>query len=106
MEVPEELINMLRFFVKRRNYSYVDRIGNALTVQPVEMALKDALRDLITIYGSSNKDERGFHFIINDRGEKEYLPKIPSKQSVEEFLKKAKEDISIARRLAIFALTY
>jgi len=100
---------MFKFFVSLKKYSYIDRIGNALTVQPIEMALKDALRDLSTLYGSSSVDEKGLHYIqikIDDRVEKKYLPKIPSQEDVRDFLEKVRKNISYARKLAIYSLTY
>jgi len=73
------------------------------------MALKDALRDLSTLYGSSSVDEKGLHYIqikIDDRVEKKYLPKIPSQEDVRDFLEKVRKNISYARKLAIYSLTY
>ena len=99
------LIKMLRFFVRTKNFSYIDRIGNALTYEPVEVAIKDALRDFQSIHNSA-KTEDGKKVIYDKQTNKPiYLPSIPSSEEVEAFLKKAKEDISYARKLAIFALT-
>ncbi|XRO77236.1 type I-A CRISPR-associated protein Csa5 [Methanocaldococcus sp. 10A] len=108
MEFVEEfssLIKMLRFFVRTKNFSYIDRIGNALTYEPVEVAIKDALRDFQSIHNSA-KIEDGRKVIYDKQTNKPiYLPNIPDSEEVENFLKKVKEDMSYARKLAIFALT-
>lgn len=101
----KEVAGVLNFFVRTRNYSYVDRIGNSLSIEPIEMALKDALRDLASLYGSSSIDEKGLHYIVED-DRKEVLPKVPSKECIKAVLDMIREDISNARRLAIYALSW
>ena len=100
---------MFRFFVRTKNFSYIDRIGNALSYEPVEVALKDALRAFVSIYNSAEvevKEGRTRRFIRDKETNKPiYLPSIPSESEVEKFLQKVREDISYARRLAILALS-
>lgn len=43
-----EVIHMLAFLGALRNYSYIDRIGNAIDEVTVEEALKDAIRAYIS----------------------------------------------------------
>lgn len=105
----DSIVKMFRFFVRVRNFSYIDRIGNALSYEPVEFALRDALRAYVSIYNSAEKEERAGRSIrfIRDKetGEPIYLPSIPSQEEVEAFLDKVREDIGYARRLAILALS-
>ena len=105
---------MLRFFVELGDFSYVDRIGNALTVEPVEMALRDALRVLRAYWNSAEEIEEGgkkYRFIrVMDRRTREErtyrLPKIPDSEEIERFMSAVREDISEARRVAINSLSY
>ena len=109
MDCLREVADVLNFFVRIRNYSYVDRIGNSLSIEPIEIALKDALRDLASLYGSSSIDDKGLHYIELTKGDtkrKEVLPKIPSASCIDTVLRMIREDISNARRLAIFALSW
>ena len=73
------------------------------------MALKDALRDLASLYGSSSVDDKGLHYVEVDKGgkkSKEVLPKVPSKECMQKVLDIIRNDISNARRLAIYALSW
>lgn len=95
----------MRFFARVRNFSYIDRIGNALSHEPVEFALRDALRAYVSIFNSAEKEE-GRRFIRDkETGEPIYLPSIPSQKEVEAFLDKVREDVGYARKLAILALS-
>jgi len=105
-KIPNEIVKMLRFFVQRKNFSYVDRIGNTLSKDAVEMALKDALRDLNSYYLSAQVDAKGFRFIKERDGSITYLPNIPSQNSIDTFLQLLNEDISYGRKLAMLALTW
>ncbi len=100
-----ELAGLLRFFIEIRNYSYVDRISNALTYDPVEIAVKDALRHIRSLYDASFKDASGLSAVKID-GKSKILPKIPSEECVKAVLEAIREDISVARRLAVLALSY
>lgn len=105
-EIPNDIVKMLRFFVQRKNFSYVDRIGNTLSVEAVEMALKDALRDLNSYYLSAQTDKEGRRVII-DRNEKPIpLPNVPSQDSILKYLELIRNDIGYGRRLAILSLTW
>lgn len=44
----KEVVELLAFLGAMRNYSYIDRVGNAIDEVSVEEALKDALRAYIT----------------------------------------------------------
>ncbi|WP_231845518.1 type I-A CRISPR-associated protein Csa5 [Pyrococcus abyssi] len=105
MEGYGEIINMLRFFVRIKNFGYVDRIGNALTPEPVEIALHEAMRAFRSIWEGAKTDEEGRRYIEKD-GEKIYLPKIPSDTEIESFLNEVRRDIRIAKRVATLALAY
>ncbi len=105
-EIPNDIVKMLRFFVQRKNFSYVDRIGNTLSVEAVEMALKDALRDLNSYYLSAQTDKEGRRVII-DRNENSIpLPNVPSQESISKYLELLRKDIGYARKLAILSLTW
>jgi CRISPR type I-A-associated protein Csa5 len=104
----EEIINMLRFFSRIRRYSFLDRIGNALNYETVEFALWEAVRTFRSINDSAETEK------INDKelkyydydGKKIPLPKIPDDSQLTEFLSLVKQDIGVARRLAIKALSF
>ncbi|AEH24646.1 type I-A CRISPR-associated protein Csa5 [Pyrococcus yayanosii] len=104
MEEFRGIVNMLRFFVRTKNFGYVDRIGNALTPEPVEVALLEAMRAFRSIWESAKTDEGGRY--IEKDGEKIYVPKIPSDSEVENFLNAVRENIRIAKRVATLALAY
>lgn len=104
----EEIIDMLRFFSRIRRYSFLDRIGNALNYDTVEFALWEAIRTFRSIYDSAKiekKDDKELRYYEEDN-KKLVLPRIPGESQIVEFLKLAKEDISVARRLAIKALSF
>lgn len=104
-ECVKSIARVLRFFRETRNYGYVDRIGNALIPEHVEIALKEALRALDSLYGSAPRDEKGHAYVaVDDR--KVVLPRIPSEKEVQCFLGLVREDISYARRAAIYALSF
>ncbi|KUH32863.1 type I-A CRISPR-associated protein Csa5 [Thermococcus celericrescens] len=96
---------MLRFFVQTRNFSYVDRIGNALNPEPVEVALLEALRAFRSIRESASVDENGGRYIEKD-GNKILLPGIPSGEEVMGFLKDVRSDTGVAKLVATLALAY
>jgi len=83
----EPIINLLRFFVERRQYSIVDRFANALSPEVIEMALYEAIR--------TAKSAR-------DTGEKVELP---DEDTIRAFINFVKSDISIAREVAIRSLS-
>lgn len=103
-----EIIGMLRFFSRIRRYSFLDRIGNALNYETIEFALWEAIRTFRSIYDSAkiekvNGKERRYY---EEGGERYILPKIPEESQITEFLKLAREEIGVARRLAIKALSF
>jgi CRISPR type I-A-associated protein Csa5 len=104
----EGIVNMLRFFSKIRRYSFLDRIGNALNYETVEFALWEAIRTFRSIYDSAKIDKKnGKELRYYEEEEKKIiLPRIPDESQITEFLKLAKEDIGVARRLAIKALSF
>ncbi|AFK22402.1 type I-A CRISPR-associated protein Csa5 [Pyrococcus sp. ST04] len=104
MEEYWGIVNMLRFFVRTRNFGYVDRIGNALTPEPVEVALLEAMRAFRSIWEGAKTDERGRY--IEKDGEKIYLPRIPSDEEVEKFLNAVRKDVRVAKRIATISLAY
>ncbi len=103
-----EIVNMLRFFSKIRRYSFLDRIGNALNYETIEFALWEAIRTFRSIYDSAkiekidNKERRYYE----EDGKTYILPKIPEESQIIEFLRLAREEIGVARRLAIRALSF
>lgn len=111
-ECISELADVLRFFVELRNYSYVDRIANALTSEPVQISLRDALRHLRSFYDSSfeiKADEKKLRAVMVRIGgveKQKVLPKIPKERCINEFLEAIRKDISVANRLAMMALSY
>jgi len=109
-ECMSQVASLLRFFIEIRNYSYVDRISNALTYDPIEIAIKDALRHVRSLYDASVplEDEKTGKVLRAIKVDKELkvLPKIPSEECVKRVLDAIREDISAARRLAIMALAY
>jgi len=104
MDFPE-IVNMLRFFIRTRNFGYVDRIGNALTYEPVEMAILEALRAFRSIHESAKTDENYGKYIEKD-GKKIYLPRIPSEEEIRTFLNAVRKDMSVAKRVATLALAF
>lgn len=104
----EDIVNMLRFFSRLRRYSFIDRIGNALNYDTVEFALWETVRTFRSIFDSAKVekiDEKELRYILEE-GEKRYLPKIPSESQIMEFLKSSREDLGVARRIAIAALSF
>lgn len=105
----EEVIDMLRFFSKIRRYSFLDRIGNALNYETIEFALWEAIRTFRSIYDSAKiekTDGKELRYYEDEEGNPHILPRIPEESKVAEFLKLAREDIGVARRVAIKALSF
>ncbi len=109
MECMNEISSVLRFFADQKNYSYIDRIANALTPDPAEKAIQEALRHLRSLYDSSfdYKDEKSGKTLKAVRiGDKPViLPKMPKEECVREVLE-ALSDSSFRRRLAILSLSW
>ena len=102
-----EVINLFRFFVDIRNYGYVDRIGNALSYEPVEYATLESLRAFRSIYESAKMDENHRRYIEDNKtNRKIYLPRIPSEDQVKTFLDAVKQNRGVARRVAMYALSF
>ncbi|ASJ05760.1 type I-A CRISPR-associated protein Csa5 [Thermococcus barossii] len=96
---------MLRFFVQTKNFGYVDRIGNALNPEPVEVTLLEALRAFRSIRESAPTDKDGRKYVEKD-GNKIPVPGIPTEEEVKSFLDAVHADISVAKRVATLALAY
>ncbi|RLG47819.1 MAG: type I-A CRISPR-associated protein Csa5 [Thermoproteota archaeon] len=105
MSKYEGIVKMLRFFVQMKNFSYVDRIGNALNPEPVEVALHEALRAFRSIRESAPVDSKGKRYVEKE-GKKIPVPGIPSDEEVRTFLDAVRSDISVAKRVATLALAY
>ncbi|ALV63027.1 CRISPR-associated protein, Csa5 family [Thermococcus sp. 2319x1] len=101
----EGIVKMLRFFVQTKNFSYVDRIGNALNPEPVEVALLEAIRAFRSIRESAAVGENGRRFVEKD-GSKIPVPGIPTEMEVKEFLEAVHRDMSVAKLVATLALSY
>ncbi|GAB6135979.1 type I-A CRISPR-associated protein Csa5 [Thermococcus prieurii] len=101
----EGIVKMLRFFVQTKNFSYVDRIGNALNPEPVEVTLHEALRAFRSIRESAPVDENGRRYVEKD-GKKIPVLGIPSEEEVKAFLDEVHSDIGVAKRVATLALAY
>jgi len=99
------IVRMLRFFIQMKNFSYVDRIGNALNPEPIEVALHEALRTFRSIRENALVDGEGRRFIEKD-GKKIPVPSIPTEEEVLAFLNAVRSDTGIAKRVAILALAY
>ena len=82
------IVDLLRFFVEKRQYSIVDRFANALSPDVIEVALYEALR---TVKSASETEEVKIL--------------IPDEESIKYFLNIVRRDISIAREIAIRALS-
>ncbi|MEN3056280.1 MAG: type I-A CRISPR-associated protein Csa5, partial [Candidatus Methanosuratincola petrocarbonis] len=102
----KNIIGMLRFFVRIRNYGYIDRMGNALKYECVEMALKEALRSIKSIRDSASIDEKGSLYILDREKNKIYVPYLPSEDEINMFFVKTKEDIGLAHRVATYSLAF
>ncbi|MEM0054192.1 MAG: type I-A CRISPR-associated protein Csa5 [Nitrososphaeria archaeon] len=99
---------MLRFFSRLRRYSFIDRIGNALNYETVEFALWEAVRTFKSMFDSARIEaieEKEIRY-IEENGEKIYMPKIPSELQISDFLNSVRDDIGVARRVAIKALSF
>ncbi|MFA4646526.1 type I-A CRISPR-associated protein Csa5 [Pyrococcus kukulkanii] len=101
----EGIVKMLRFFIQLKNFSYVDRIGNALNPEPVEAALHEALRAFRSIRESASIDDSGRRYVEKD-SKKILVPGLPSDEEVRAFLDAVRSDISVAKRVATLALAY
>ncbi len=99
------IVKMLRFFVQTKNFGYVDRIGNALNPEPVEVALLEALRAFRSIRESAPADKDGRKYVEKD-GKKIPVPGLPTDEEVRAFLEAVHSDIGSAKRVATLALTY
>ncbi|QOJ79814.1 type I-A CRISPR-associated protein Csa5 [Infirmifilum lucidum] len=105
MEEFESIVRVLRFFAATRNYSFLDRIGNALNPETVEVALRDALRTFSSIYDASPADEKGLKYYEYEEGRRIRLPAKPSEGEVAAFLRAVWQDVGVARRVAIMAMS-
>jgi len=101
----EGIVKMLRFFVQTKNFGYVDRIGNALNPEPVEVTLLEALRAFRSIRESTSIDKDGRRYVEKD-GNKISVPGIPAEEEVKAFLDAVHADIGVAKRVATLALAY
>ncbi len=101
----EGMVKMLRFFVQMKNFSYVDRIGNALNPEPVEMAILEAIRAFRSIRESTSTDKDGRRYVEKD-GKKIAVPGVPTDEEVRAFLEAVRSDISVAKLVATLALAY
>lgn len=101
----EGIVKMLRFFVQIRNFGYVDRIGNALNPEPVEMALLEALRAFRSIRESAPVDENGGRYVEKD-DKKILVPGLPTDEEINAFLEAVRFDVRVAKRVATLALAY
>ncbi|MDK2783254.1 MAG: hypothetical protein PWQ32_843 [Thermococcaceae archaeon] len=106
MTEHEGIVKMLRFFVQTKNFSYVDRIGNALNPEPVEVALLEALRAFRSIRESAPVDENGRRYVEDKNGNKILVPGIPKDEEVKKFLDDVRSDIGVAKLVATLALAY
>ncbi|RSN73292.1 type I-A CRISPR-associated protein Csa5 [Candidatus Methanodesulfokora washburnensis] len=100
----EQVANMLRFFVRMRNYGYVDRMANALTPDPAEAALVEAYRHLRSLYDSS-KEEGGLRKVEVD-GKILTLPKIPDQECTKKILEIIRKNPPERKTLALMALSF
>ena len=105
MSEYEGIVKMLRFFVQTKNFGYVDRIGNALNPEPVEVTLHEALRAFRSIRESAIVGEDGRRYVEKD-GKRIPVPGIPSEEEVKAFLDAVRSDIGVAKRVATLALAY
>ncbi len=105
MSEYEGIVKMLRFFVQMKNFGYVDRIGNALNPEPVEVTLHEALRAFRSVRESAPVDESGRRYVEKD-GKKIPVPSIPTEEEVRTFLDDVRSDIGVAKRVATLALAY
>ncbi|NJE06350.1 type I-A CRISPR-associated protein Csa5 [Thermococcus sp. M36] len=105
MSEYEGIVKMLRFFVQTKNFSYVDRIGNALNPEPVEVTLHEALRAFRSIRESAFVEDNGRRYVEKD-GKKIPVPGIPPEEEVKAFLDAVRSDIGVAKRVATLALAY
>ncbi|WP_297520791.1 type I-A CRISPR-associated protein Csa5 [Thermococcus sp.] len=105
MSEYEGIVKMLRFFVQTKNFGYVDRIGNALNPEPVEVTLHEALRAFRSIRESAIVGEDGRRYVEKD-GKRIPVPGIPSEEEVKAFLDAVCSDIGVAKRVATLALAY
>ncbi len=105
MSEYEGIVKMLRFFVQTKNFGYVDRIGNALNPEPVEVTLHEALRAFRSIRESATVGEDGRRYVEKE-GKKIPVPGIPGEEEVKAFLDAVRSDIGVAKRIATLALAY
>jgi len=105
MSEYEGIVKMLRFFVQMKNFGYVDRIGNALNPEPVEVTLHEALRAFRSVRESAPVDESGRRYVEKD-GKRIPVPGIPTEEEIKAFLDDVRSDIGVAKRVATLALAY
>ncbi len=86
-EALREVAQALSCFAEEKQYTYIDRIGDALSPEIAVKALKDALRALRSVKASNP-----------------LLP-LPSMEAVESVIKMISENIEYASVLAALALT-
>jgi len=101
----EGIVKMLRFFVQMKNFSYVDRIGNALNPETVEVALFETIRAFRSVRESASIDKEGRRYVEKD-GNKILVPGIPRDEEVEKFLEDVRSNIGVAKLVATLALAY
>ncbi len=109
LEEFKGIVKMLRFFASTRNYSFIDRIGNALNPETVEVAIRDAMRTFTSIYDSAPVDEKGLKYYEYEEGgvkRRIHLPAKPSEDEVAGFVKAVWQDVGVARRVAIMAMSF
>lgn len=128
------VISLLRFFIEDRKYSVVDRIANALTPEAVIQALYDAERIVESLREKAleaeiSVGEKTYSVICCDYGEgkkagisgvavkasdpryvnKEIwcvrCPLTPSQKEIEDLIDKVKNNIGLAKELALLAYT-
>ncbi|ASJ10956.1 type I-A CRISPR-associated protein Csa5 [Thermococcus sp. P6] len=105
MSKYEGIVKMLRFFVQTKNFGYVDRIGNALNPESVEVALFEAIRAFRSIRESASVDSEGRRYVEKE-GKKIPVPGIPSEEEIKAFLEDVRSDVGVAKRISTLALAY
>jgi len=112
-EVVEEMASFLSFFAASRMYSPIDRLSRPFSIEDVISTVNEVLRQIVVIRENPDGEDliegRRARYVIDERGRtrrKIYIPRIPSEETVKEFLRLCSEDLNHARVAAALALAY
>lgn len=109
----KEMASFLSFFAASRMYAPIDKLSRPFSIEDVINTINDVLRQISVIFENPDGEEtiegRRARYIIDERSglrRKIYIPRIPSEETVKNFIQLCSEDLNYARITAALALAH